>query len=475
MDTMYNQTNGTSEQIYVIDGIGDEIKGQNHVWVSNSQRQISKDDRRRFPIMFHNITKLTNFNGYEFKIPVGLLGVAIIIGMSLQTLILTCWPQHNVILRPEYWYEPIAFSAIAMFSFSAALFIQMRLLFCAEEIMPLKSFPLLYAIRLMGSITILLSIHQLWVGFFNLPHPMPQTGTLHLILNSFVVAPLSYLLIFTSKMKEKIGSFRKNLVIFIVLSWMRILMGTVYVSVPRLPIVKGEYLQLSLGIILPLMKKFNLWWNSKFAFNCDKETSQIENIISVNCQHSFALTIVLGSAQINRMTAFLLVVVDTLMNGWSVRSIIKLHHQGTEAANAQKDKSLKHLVLKEFLEILIPAVYCISFTGSYLGPNYDIIGGIGSDLWHHEKTYDLFEKLGKILMFMSLESFRGIAFGLFLWKFFRLNMYTGYCFIIQKYGWLILFIGALNNQSVSIIMGILSDIFIKLMSPDIRVNNFYYF
>ena len=41
---MYNQTNGTSEQIYVIDGIGDEIKGQNHVWVSNSQCQISKDD-----------------------------------------------------------------------------------------------------------------------------------------------------------------------------------------------------------------------------------------------------------------------------------------------------------------------------------------------------------------------------------------------------------------------------------------------
>ena len=396
--------------------------------------------------MFHN---LTNSNGNEVKIPEGLLGVAIIVGVSLQTLILTCWPQHNVILNPEYWYEPIAFSAIAIFSFSATVFIQMRLLFCAQEIMPLKSFLLLYAFRLMGSITILVTIYLLWVGYFKLPHPMPQTITIHNILNTFLAAPLSYLLIFTSKMKEKIASFRKNLILFIVLSWMRILMATVYASVPRLPIVKGEYLQLTLGIILPLMKKFNLWWNSKFAFNCNKEISQIENIICVYCQHSFSLTIVLGSSQINHVTAFLLVVADTLMNGWSVRSIIKLHHQGTEAANAQKDKSLKHLALKEFLEILIPAVYCLSFTGSYLGPNYDIIGGIGSDLWHHEKTYNLFEKLGKILMFMSLETFRGIAFGLVLWKFFKLNMYSGYCFIIQKYGWLILFIGALNNQSVS--------------------------
>ena len=107
--TMYNETSGTSQQIYVINGVGDEIKGQNHVWVSNRQRQISKDNQRLFPIMFYNLTSL---NGNEVKIPEGLLGIAIIIGVSLQTLILTCWPQHNVMLHPEYWYEPITFSVI---------------------------------------------------------------------------------------------------------------------------------------------------------------------------------------------------------------------------------------------------------------------------------------------------------------------------------------------------------------------------
>ena len=25
----------------------------------------------------------------------------------LMSMILTCWPQHNVILQPEYWYEPL--------------------------------------------------------------------------------------------------------------------------------------------------------------------------------------------------------------------------------------------------------------------------------------------------------------------------------------------------------------------------------
>ena len=52
MATMNNETSGTSQQIYVINGIADEIEGQNHAWVSNRQRQISKDTQRLFPSCF---------------------------------------------------------------------------------------------------------------------------------------------------------------------------------------------------------------------------------------------------------------------------------------------------------------------------------------------------------------------------------------------------------------------------------------
>ena len=146
-------------------------------------------------------------------------------------------------------------------------------------------------------------------------------------------------------------------------------------------------MQWTLIMIFPALKKINEWWNSKFilwAFNVDRETTVLETTIAVGCVQSFSLTIILGSANINEWTVLMLMLGDTLLNGWSVKNIIRLHQQGIDAANQQRDLSLKRVALKEFLEFLVPSVYCLTFIVAYFGPNYDIIGGMGSDMWHHE-------------------------------------------------------------------------------------------
>ena len=37
----------------------------------------------------------------------GLHGILILISSVAISTLATCWPQHNVILHPEYWYEPM--------------------------------------------------------------------------------------------------------------------------------------------------------------------------------------------------------------------------------------------------------------------------------------------------------------------------------------------------------------------------------
>ena len=138
-----------------------------------------------------------------------------------------------------------------------------------------------------------------------------------------------------------------------------------------------------------------------------------------------------------------------MTNGWSARNTIRLHQQGTDAANKLRNLCLKTLALKEYLEILIPLVYCLSFTGSYLGPNYEIMGGIGLDIWHHKKITSLYEKVQNILTFTTLELLRGIGFALILKKFFELDMYSAYCYVIRNHGWYILVVAAFFNQIVN--------------------------
>ena len=125
------------------------------------------------------------------------------------------------------------------------------------------------------------------------------------------------------------------------------------------------------------------------------------------------------------------------------------HHQGTYAANKERDNLLKFLALKEFLEILVPAVYCVVFTGSYFGPNSHILGGIGADRWHLKRTKNLYEKFEHILIFTLAESFRGVVFALILFKFYKLNMYSAYCYIVRNYGSFIMLTGGLCNIIVN--------------------------
>lgn len=154
----------------------------------------------------------------------------------------------------------------------------------------------------------------------------------------------------------------------------------------------------------------------------------------------------LGSSEIGIFTTFILTLSDTLMNGLTLRNIVRLRKQGTDAANKLADRSLKYLALKEFMELLIPLVYCLSFTGSYIGPNNEIMGGIGLDMWHHKRVSSLLGKMQKILYFMSFEAIRGASFSIVLLKFYGLNMYTAYRHVLRNFGWLLLFYGACVNQ-----------------------------
>ena len=321
----------------------------------------------------------------------------------------------------------------------------------AKNILKFKSFSMNYFVRLIGSTITFIAIYCYWVLYLKFPYPMPETLPLHLLLITFLFAPIGNWFMFPSDLRKNGNPFRKKIFSLTVLNWERVVISVLYSLILSLPIVRHDNYQLTLAIIFPLMKKLNFWSNSKiclWAFSCNKEVTNMENIIYVGCQHSFSLTIVLGSSRISSLTACLLLLSDSLMNALSFRIIIRLHQQGTEAANVLRDESLRSLALKEFLEILIPTVYCLTMIGSYLGPNYEIMGGIGVDRWQH-KMRPLYERLETILIFTTFESIRAIGFGLMLWKFFRLDLYSAYCSVIKNYGWYILITAANTNQMVN--------------------------
>ena len=96
-----------SNQIYVIDVEEGSEKEDNidHESIKQCKTMTSRTGFRQ--ISFPTFKHIPNLDLQKYPRLVGLLRIAIILGMAVLVLITTCWPQHNVILFPEYWYEPL--------------------------------------------------------------------------------------------------------------------------------------------------------------------------------------------------------------------------------------------------------------------------------------------------------------------------------------------------------------------------------
>ena len=140
---------------------------------------------------------------------------------------------------------------------------------------------------------------------------------------------------------------------------------------------------------------------------------------------------------------------DFLLNAWSCRNIIKLHQKSTSEAYELRDRSLKYLALKEFLELLVPTAYCFIFAAAYFGPNANLIGNVKLELWGHVKIHSLSDQLWNVGLFIIFDSIRAISIAIILWRFCKLNLYTAYCYIIKSYGWFILFYGVTIINAVN--------------------------
>ena len=439
-------------RVFTIDELDIEKYGSHGHAKTIIQRKISIHGRRLCKDRYNFITNVFE-NLRTFSQLYGLIGITFTLIIPVFALTFTCWPYHNVILYPEYWYELIIPMNLTYgLTLASSVFIDAKLLLQANEILTLRSFWFYCFLRILGNVIIFVLLYFIWVKCLNLPYPMPHAIAVFGLLNAFLIAPIGNWLIFPPELKSKDHPFRKKILRYIFLNWLRIMMAIGYKFIPGLAIVKKEHLQWSLCLLLPMVSKFNVRWTSmftKWAFGCDDEVCAFESTIFVKIIHSFSLTIILGSSQINLLTTISLMFVDTLMNAMLVRNIIRNHHLVTDHEHTNRDRSLRLLALKEFLEILVPISYCLSYSGSYMGPNHDIIGGIGSNVWHHESVSSLYGKIEKILLFMMAEFIRGVIFAVILWKFYDLNMYSAYCDVIRNYGVLILTHGAYVNISVN--------------------------
>ena len=408
-------------------------------------------------------------NNEDTRNGTGLLGILILLASVPLSMLMTCWPHHNILQHPEYWYESIFMAMIGYTSiFSIGNTVEENLLIKTDSLLSWKACVKQFTIFSLGNVIVFATIYFFWTHSLGYRYPMPFTGQIQVLMLFFFFVPLSIWLQFPSSIKKQNPTVKKQISLYIRLLFLRLLTLLVYTKLPAVFLGDKVHLQWLLVIFLPLWKKFCLWWNEKMALKISlshKFVSKINSIIWVGFAHSFSITLVLASTKIHLITACLLMLSDFMFNLWSLMKILR--QKRSPLANQQdeeQDTALSSLAVREYLEVLIPSMYCLSFIVAYYGPNAELIGNVRCAIWTFEKVSDLFDKLKFILLFIVIDGIRGVSFGLVLWYFRNLNMYSAYCRTINVYGKLILFSGTriINAVRIFYVFHIFGKLTIKL-------------
>ena len=289
------------------------------------------------------------------------------------------------------------------------------------------------------------TIYFSWTHALGYRYPMPFTGQVQVLMVFLFFVPLSIWLQYSLSIKKQNPSVKQQISLYVRLLFLRLLTLVVYTKLPALFLGDKTQLQWLLVIFLPLWKKICLWWNEKMALKITlghKFVSKINSIIWLGFAHSFSITLVLASTKIHLITACLLMLSDFMFNLWSLMKILRQKRSPlTDQQDEELDTALCSLAVREYLEVLIPSMYCLSFIVAYYGPNAELIGNVKCEIWTFEKVNNLFDKLKFIFLFIVIDGIRGVSFGFVLWYFRNLNMYSAYCRTLKAYGKLILFSG----------------------------------
>ena len=275
---------------------------------------------------------------------------------------------------------------------------------------------------------------------------MPFIGHISLICSYMTKIILFWFLFPLTQRKN--NEFRSKLVGYMCLFPMFLILAQVYTHMSSLFLIIPLKTQWCLGFLLPVMKKLNLWIATKIAFKAaggSTTPAKVAMICGVGGMHSFMLTLLLAS-KVTQTTAYLVMILDSLPNILSCAKIVKRHYRVADVINWEANEAVLCWTLKEFLELLIPCVYCASFLIAYYGPNAEILGNVKNDYWQFERVDNVFEKLKAVGIFFGFDVVRAILCGLILWFLCKINVCKTYCYIMYTYGMLILFyiMAALN-------------------------------
>ena len=394
-------------------------------WILPTSRNVTlnKDDDVQLTHMFYGPLTLVFLTASSFSI--------------------TLLPVNNVLLHPEYWYE-IFFTTSSQAIFAASLLataIDSDILFFVRFTKSkMRIFLELFFSLKITEILLICFIHLLWsriLGYYE-PFPFRQSITSYLsglvgIARAWNIVPKETRM--DKKFRERCKSFLFNGLWAICVRFQLNVIGLILYDVPN-------YLQWMVPVVVPLTKAVNeriiCFFMTKSACPKNIVESKFIGKILVNTIYDFWLAISLAG-RTTKSTGYVILGLNFFTDMSLCYKVVQLDKKISGIAFSSpktqniKQQVLTELMLNEIAQVVVPLAYIGSFLIGYYGPNKNILGTIGCEIWQFKKIKDLKTHLMPVVEMTLIDMVSVIFAGILLRWFCHINIGKEYCKTIKKY------------------------------------------
>jgi hypothetical protein len=372
----------------------------------------------------------------------------IIIMSALFAMVMGIIPNHNVFLDPAYWYE-ISY-CYPFYALITSLFYSFFTGYCMnlKYIRSIPKISVMYILLLVWIFVFHIIIYFTWTYGMGYHYPIPFTGFLML----FAYQIFLHLVIwfqFPSKWRKN-TMFQRRMKQYIMAMVYFQFITIQYVTIGiLLTWFQNEY-QPILAILIPIIKEINTWIYIKFlakSSNGDVSGAKFIGTYHVAAQHAVILCYIIGSIA-TKATTWLVLGLDFVYNIYTCLRIVWMKKRHPLDVEVQIEL-LQVLALTELLEFIAPLSFLSVLVAAYFGPNAELLGSVGSSLWHYQKVEDIHQTLGNILIVFVSDLLSLVISSIMLWIYCRINLYKAIFALLEEFGFVIFAGMAVYLASVS--------------------------
>ena len=370
----------------------------------------------------------------------GPLSLMICIAASFTVSLL---PAHNVLIHPNYWYESM-FSIIPFSLFTASLSaVGMKVVLNPFNKSTFKVAIDLFIFTKATEIIVYCSIHVIWTTILGYFEPFPGRPTIAQYLSLIALCARLWHLIpkalrsdpeFKRRCKFYFYRGLYNIFTTMQLVWMTALLEYFYEHF--------RDVQWTIALIVVIKKAINERISDYLTNKCaSPETlsqSKFNARISINIAYSFWMAISLATTSTSA-TSHVFLGINFFIDMALCYKVIRLDRKSTRSDQATEKKqclrkeALTELILNEIVEVMAPVAFILSYTIAYHGPNKDILGNVGCEIWNYQKVEDLYSFLVPVVEMALIDSGSIMLAGILLWWFCRINIIREYCVLMNTY------------------------------------------